>query len=236
MTTRPDIRAAAFDLDGTLVDSLADLAAAANEARRSENLPLLNEELMKSFVGDGVGVLVHRALTGSPEGRAPDEIWQRAFAVFAKHYAENLDRNTYIYPEVETGLQLLKSLGLPLAVITNKREIWATELLRRLGLADLFSLVVGGDTLPERKPSAAPLLHAAEILGVKPENLAMVGDSRNDMIAAQAAGCFSIGVRYGYADMDALSTDPTTRPDWIVDTLPQIYDRLRTAPSSSHGR
>ena len=227
MNTRPEIRAAAFDLDGTLVDSLADLAAAANEARRSENLPLLDEKLMMSYVGDGVGKLVHRALTNDPNGQAPDEVWQRAFAVFAQHYSEHLDRHTYIYPEVQTGLQLLKTLGIPLAVVTNKREAWAAELLRRLGLANLFSLVVGGDTLPQRKPDAAPLLHAAEVLGVKPENMAMVGDSRNDILAAKAAGCFAIGVRYGYADMDKLAENPATRPDWIVSTLPEIYDRLR---------
>ena len=219
MNTRPEIRAAAFDLDGTLVDSLTDLAAAANEARRSENLPLLDEKLMMSYVGDGVGKLVHRALTNDPNGQAPDEVWQRAFAVFAQHYSEHLDRHTYIYPEVQTGLQLLKTLGIPLAVVTNKREAWAAELL--------FSLVVGGDTLPQRKPDAAPLLHAAEVLGVKPENMAMVGDSRNDILAAKAAGCFAIGVRYGYADMDKLAEDPATRADWIVSTLPEIYDRLR---------
>ena len=87
--------------------------------------------------------------------------------------------------------------------------------------------MVGGDTLPQRKPDAAPLLHAAEVLGVKPENMAMVGDSCNDILAAKAAGCFAIGVRYGYADMDQLAENHATRADWIVSTLPEIYDRLR---------
>ena len=144
-----------------------------------------------------------------------------------RHYAEHIADATRPYPGVAAGLALLKSLGIPLAVVTNKSETLAVKLLRALGLADHFSLIVGGDTLSEKKPSPAPLLYAAETLGVPPQNMLMVGDSRNDILAARAAGCPAVGVSYGYADMAALSRDPATRPDLVVSSLPEIYEHLR---------
>ena len=122
---------------------------------------------------------------------------------------------------------MLKSLGIPLVVITNKNEILAVELLKQLGLADYFSLILGGDSLPEKKPSPLPLQHAAEVLGIDPANMIMVGDSRNDIIAAKAAGCLSVGVTFGYGDMTLLSQDKATKPDWIIGSLPEIYENLR---------
>lgn len=220
------IRAVAFDLDGTLVDSIADLAAAANTVRRSEGLPPLDDAVLASFVGDGIGVLVHRTLSGRRDGQAEEAQWQRGLAVFVDDYSRHLSVRSRPYAGAATALGLLKSLGLPLAVVTNKSEVLAVALLRQLGLADEFSLIVGGDTLPERKPAALPLLHTAEVLGVAPGELAMVGDSANDILAAKAAGCFSIGVRHGYADMDALAADESTRPDWVAGGLPEIYDYL----------
>lgn len=226
MASMEHIRAVAFDLDGTLADSIGDLAAAANQVRLGAGLDGLDETLLASFVGDGIGVLVHRTLAGRRDGVADEAAWQRGVAAFVAYYREHLSVHTRLYAGVETALGLLKSLGLPLAVVTNKSEVLAVSLLRNLGVADEFSLIVGGDTLAERKPSALPLLHTAEVLGVRPEELAMVGDSANDILAAKAAGCFSIGVRYGYADMDALSADEATRPDRVVGSLPEIYDSL----------
>ena len=116
----------------------------------------------------------------------------------------------------------MKSLGIPLAVITNKNEVLTIKLLKALGLSDYFSLVLGGDSLPEKKPSPAPLLHAAEVLGVPVENMIMVGDSRNDILAAKAAGCPSIGVTFGYGDMAELSKHEATRPDISI-WLQRLY-------------
>ncbi|HFC6550733.1 TPA: HAD-IA family hydrolase, partial [Neisseria meningitidis] len=96
-----------------------------------------------------------------------------------------------------------------------------------LGLADYFSLILGGDSLPEKKPSPLPLQHAAEVLGIDVANMVMVGDSRNDIIAAKAAGCLSVGVTFGYGDMTLLSQDDATRPDWIIGSLPEIYENLQ---------
>lgn len=112
-------------------------------------------------------------------------------------------------------------------MITNKNEILAVELLKQLGIADYFSLILGGDSLAEKKPSPLPLKHCAEVLGVDIANMMMVGDSRNDITAAKAAGCFSVGVTFGYGDMTLLSQEKETKPDWLIGSLPEIYENLQ---------
>lgn len=222
-----NIQAIAFDLDGTLVDSIPDLAAAANAMRVELGLVALPTEIVQSYVGDGISVLIHRTLSGNDTGTADEHLWQQGFPIFMRHYAHHIAHATRAYPETEAGLGLLKTLGLPLAVITNKNEILATKLLKELKLADYFSIIVGGDTLPERKPSPAPLRYVAEILGVAPENMLMVGDSHNDFLAAKAAGCPCVGVSFGYGDMKQLSQDVATTPNFIINKLTDIYEKLR---------
>ncbi|MGF6147060.1 Phosphoglycolate phosphatase [Kingella potus] len=221
------VQAAAFDLDGTLCDSVPDLAAAANAMRQALGLPALPQPAIESYVGDGIASLVHRTLTADFHGQADEKQWEQGYTLFVRRYAAHIADATRPYPGTEAGLELLKSLGIPLAVVTNKSETLAVRLLRAIGLADCFSIIVGGDTLPEKKPSPAPLLHAAETLGVPPQNMIMVGDSRNDILAARAAGCPAVGVSYGYGDMASLAQDPATRPDWIISSLPEIYEHLR---------
>ncbi|WP_239373840.1 phosphoglycolate phosphatase [Snodgrassella gandavensis] len=222
-----DIHAIAFDLDGTLVDSIADLCAAANHMRAELNLSPLPAAELTTYVGDGLSSLVHRALSGSKDGQVDETSWTQGFTAFIAYYRTHLSVHTRPYPEVETALALFRARGLPLAVITNKNEILAVELLCQLGLADAFSLIVGGDTLAEKKPSPMPLLHTAEVLGVPIENLLMVGDSANDILAAKAAGALSCGVTWGYADMGQLAQNAQTKPDIIIDNLPQIDDGMR---------
>ena len=224
-----DIHAIAFDLDGTLVDSLADLAAAANAMREQLNLPPLPDDVVASYVGDGVATLVHRSLCDARDGQADEALWQQGFVAFMRHYRTHLSVHTRTYPGVEGALKLFRAQQKPLAVVTNKNEILAAELLQQLGLDAYFSLIIGGDTLPEKKPAALPLLHCAEVLGVKPAHLLMVGDSANDILAARAAACPSAGVRWGYADMDALQADARTRANVVVGDLGELYDRLHTA-------
>ncbi|MDO4433980.1 MAG: phosphoglycolate phosphatase [Alysiella sp.] len=220
------VQAIAFDLDGTLVDSIPDLAASANAMRIEMGMSELPLKTVQSYVGDGIGVLVHRTLTSNRHGQADTTLWELAFPIFARHYAANIANATRPYPETEAGLQLLKTLGIPLAVITNKSEILAVKLLKDLNLDHYFSLIVGGDTLPERKPHPEPLRYAAEVLGVSTQNMLMVGDSENDILAAKAAACPSVGVTFGYGDMITLSQNPTTRPDWLIGKLPEIYEHL----------
>lgn len=220
------VQAAAFDLDGTLCDSVPDLAAAANATREFLGLEPLPVAVVESYVGNGIADLVHRVITGSREENAPPELWEKGFTFFLQYYRDHLSDFTALYPETEAGLALLKTLHIPLAVITNKHEIFAVELLKRLGIADYFSLILGGDSLSEKKPSALPLQHAAEVLGVETGNMLMVGDSANDILAAKAAGCPSVGVSFGYGDMTELSQNEATKPDWIIRSLPEIYEHL----------
>ena len=221
------VQAVAFDLDGTLVDSISDLASSANAMRLALKLPELPHKVVQSFVGDGIGVLVHRALTECLDGVAEENVWEQGMNIFITHYSEHIADATRPYPETETGLGLLKTLGIPLAVITNKSELLAAKLLRALNLDAYFSLIIGGDTLPERKPTPLPLCHAADVLGVDVHKMLMVGDSRNDILAAKAAGCVSVGVTFGYGDMAELSRSEATRADWLIDSLPEIYEHLR---------
>lgn len=131
------------------------------------------------------------------------------------------------YPQVVDTLGLLKTLGLPLAVVTNKSERFARAILKNLELADIFSLLLGGDSLPEKKPAALPLLHVCEAFAIAPEKLLMVGDSRNDILTARAAGTKVVGVDFGYGDMTALAADEATRPDAVVAHFVDIYHLLQ---------
>ena len=221
-----DIQAIAFDLDGTLVNSLPDLCAAANHVRETFQLPSLPEADISHFIGDGIGKLVHRVLSYHRDGEVNEADWTQGFRTFIEYYRQHLTTYTRPYPDVETALTLFKARGLPLAVITNKNEILATQLLQQLHLADYFSLIIGGDTLPEKKPSPLPLTHTAHILGLPIQHLLMVGDSSNDILAAKAAGAMSCGVTWGYADMSKLNQQQETKPDIIIDHLSQIADSM----------
>ncbi|GGY17698.1 phosphoglycolate phosphatase [Paludibacterium paludis] len=220
------IKAVAFDLDGTLVDSLPDLAASANAMRAHLGLPHLEAERIMSHVGDGIASLVHRAITDERDGKADEARWSDGFRFFVSHYREHLAERTTVYPGVVTGLELLRALQLPLVVITNKSERLAVPLLAALKLDNDFSLVIGGDTLPDKKPSALPLLHACQTLRIEPGELLMVGDSPNDILAARNAGSAVVAVRYGYADADGLGADA------VIDSLVELFEMLKNKPSS----
>ena len=227
----PHVQAVAFDLDGTLVDSVPDLAAAANEMRAVLGMERLPEATVRSYVGDGIAVLVHRALTDDEYGQADLPLFERGSEVFLRYYADHIADRTRPYPETEAGLGLLKSLGIPLAVVTNKSDLLAIKLLNALKLEQYFSIVVGGDTLNVRKPSGEPLRHVAGVLGIQTQNMLMVGDSRNDMLAAKDADFPVADVTFGYGDMAALSEHETTKPDLLIGSLVEIYNQLEAVHS-----
>jgi phosphoglycolate phosphatase len=219
------IKAIAFDLDGTLVDSLPDLVAAANAMREHLGMEALHDQRIREHVGDGLASLVHRAITDERDTLAEHAQWEEGFSFFVQYYRQHLTTHTTIYPGVVTGLSLFKALNLPLVIATNKPERLTVPLLQELSLADDFSLILGGDTLPEKKPSGLPLTHASQVLGIAPENLLMVGDSANDVSAARAAGCPVAVVRYGYADAETLGADH------VVSDLTALYDMIKPKPS-----
>jgi len=187
-----------IDLDGTLADTIPDLAEAANMMLRELDRPVLERELIRTFVGKGIPKLVERALAGNLEGSAPAGLLARALPIYERCYAEVNGKYTVIYPGVSEGLRALRAMQLPLACVTNKAERFTLALLEHLQLARCFEQVIAGDTLPQKKPDPQPLLHACRGFGIAPGDMLMIGDSVNDVEAARAAGCPVFCVSYGY--------------------------------------
>lgn len=210
MTPRFRVSAVAIDLDGTLLDTIAEIADATNDMLVALGRMPLPVEQVRSFVGKGIGNLIRRALsaTGSDAPDTPE--LERATESFRACYQRVLGRDCRPYDGVVEGLERLRGLGLRLACITNKAERFTLPLLEATQLAPYFELVVSGDSLPHAKPHPAPLLHVAARFGIAPDRLLMIGDSGNDAQAARAAGCPVLIVPYGYnegAPVDDLDCD-----------------------------
>jgi len=188
------IDAVVIDLDGTLLHTAPDLAEAANRMMAELQLPPVEEAVVSTYIGNGVGRLIKRVLTGSMEGEPDPLLYQRASEIYMRHYADVCARSQP-FPDVLPGL---KQAGFRLGCITNKAEQFTVPLLKEAGLYDFFELVLSGDTLPKKKPDPMPLLYACEKFGTVPERLLLIGDSLNDTQAARAAGCHVFCVPYGY--------------------------------------
>ena len=203
---RPRPRAVLVDLDGTLLDTAADLAAAVNAMRAELGLAPLPEATVASYVGKGAEVLVHRALGGGLDARVDDAMLARGLDAFLRHYEHTNGQRAREYPGAREGLAAMRASGLALACVTNKPQAFADALLRRTDLHGAFSLVLGGDALPRRKPDPLPMLHAARALGAAPRETVAIGDSVNDALAARAAGMTVFAVPYGYNEGRDVST------------------------------
>ncbi|MBO9327984.1 phosphoglycolate phosphatase [Achromobacter xylosoxidans] len=210
-------RAALLDLDGTLLDSIPDLAFAANAMRVELGMSPLREDVVATFVGKGVDNLVRRSLAGSLEGADPEPAeFDRARAAFYRHYHLVNGEKAQVYPGVIDGLKQLREQGLKLAVVTNKPTEFTLPLLQRTGLAGFFDAVVCGDTCARRKPDPDQVLHACDLLGVTAPQAVTIGDSLNDAQAGRSAGTQVLVVPYGYNEgKDVRELDV----DGIVDTL-----------------
>ena len=218
------IKAVTIDLDGTLLDTIPDLAAAANMMLRALERPALPEILIRTFVGKGIGNLVQRTLAGSLDVEVDPASLARGLDIFERCYDEVNGRHTTIYRGVEAGLTLFAAKGFRLACVTNKSTRYTLPLLEMVGLAAHFEQVVAGDTLSQKKPDPAPLLHACEVFGIAPADMLMIGDSINDTQAARAAGCPVFCVSYGYNEgLDVRSLDT----DAVVETLEEAAGLVR---------
>ncbi len=190
-------RGVLIDLDGTLLDTVPDLAAAVNAMLADFGRAPLPTGQVATYVGKGADVLVHRSLTESMDGRAGDAEFQRGKASFYANYRRENGRQAVVFPGVRDAIALMRERGLVLACVTNKPREFTHELLQRVGLDD-FDAIVSGDDTTEKKPHPAPMLHACALLKVEPAEAAMVGDSENDVLSARAAGCQVIVVETGY--------------------------------------
>lgn len=191
-------RAVAFDLDGTLVDTAPDLAAATNAMLRALGHPALALSRVASAIGDGIDALVARTLAESA-GATPDrEALAQAGKLFRELYAERVFEASTVYGGVYEGLEALAARGVPLGCITNKASAFTRKLLERSGLARWLSFVKCADAPGQRKPAPFLLLEACAELGIEAKDLLYVGDSSLDVQAARAAGCPVVLVDYGY--------------------------------------
>ncbi len=217
-------RAALFDLDGTLVDSVPDIAEAANLALDKLGLPRRADEDLRRWVGNGSPTLIKRALTGEVDGEPDPKLLEHALGLFFDLYAEHVWVKSRLYEGVAETLQTLVSLGYAMACVTNKPMRHTRLLLDACDLSRFFCVTVGGDSLPQRKPDPAQLFHAAKQLNVSANDCVMVGDSINDIAAAQAASIPVICLTYGYNQGIDLST---SNPDVLIDHFFQIPDHLQ---------
>jgi phosphoglycolate phosphatase len=231
----PPLRAVIFDLDGTLVDSAPDLAFAANRMLAALGMSGRDPALLATFIGKGIPRLVERALAGSLEGMADPVLMARALPLYEGFYGEESGRRTTVYPGVAEGLELLAREGLPLACVTNKAERFTHALLAGMGLAHFFAVVVGGDTLPKKKPDPLPFRHVCEKLGVAADEALVVGDSRNDVAGARAAGCPVICVPYGYNEGEAVEALDADAIVASVVEAARIVIASRTLPAAVPG-
>ncbi|MCW3475927.1 phosphoglycolate phosphatase [Limobrevibacterium gyesilva] len=211
-----------LDLDGTLVDSVPDLAAALNRLMAARALPPFGIEQVTAMVGDGARALVERAFAA--HGLDPDA---PALAEFLADYAANAARETRPYPGVETTLQTLAARGWRLAICTNKPEAPARTLLAALGLDGFFTAVGGGDSFPVRKPNPAHLLATLHAAGGTPSRTVMAGDHHNDIAAATGAGIPSIFAAWGYGTPAMSSGAAVTA--YRFPELARIVERLVAA-------
>jgi len=206
------VRLLVFDLDGTLVDSKQDLALSVNAMRKEMGLAPLTLELISSYVGHGVTLLVRRSLGE----QATDENVEKGLAFFLDYYRQHMLDNTAPYPGVSEVLEKLR--GLKMAVLTNKPVNFSREMISRLGFAPYFSYVYGGNSFPQKKPDPVGLHKLMEDLQVSARETVMVGDSDTDIITGRNAGVLTCGVTYGFG----AQTLEKVAPDLMIDDMREL--------------
>jgi phosphoglycolate phosphatase len=205
-----------FDLDGTLIDSVPDLAISVNLMLKELKHTEFDENTIRQWVGNGALTLVKRALSQSVniDEKLDSKVVDNALKIFLKIYSQNLAVSTITYPNVATTLKALKEKGYTLAIVTNKPFEFVEPLLNKLELNNIFKHILGGDSLKEKKPSPMPLLHVCKEFKVSVEESIMIGDSKNDILSANACNMQSIGVTYGYNYGESIDIyNPTTTID-----------------------
>lgn len=208
-----------FDLDGTLLHSLPDLAWAADQMMLAMNRAAPGIELVGRWIGNGAERLIKRALTGSMEGEPPEAELCQGKRLFQHFYEQSLATRSKPYEGVVETLERLRDRQTPLACITNKPAAFTAPLLDKLGLTHYFSLCLSGDSLANKKPHPEPLLYAADHCGMALPECLMVGDSKNDIAAARAAGCPVIAVSYGYNHGENIHQ---AGPDAVIDRFDEL--------------
>jgi len=208
-----------IDLDGTLVDSVPDLAFCVDHMMRRIGREAWGETRVRDWVGNGVERLVRRALTGQLDGEPDDAVFEQSYPIFIELYQNHNGENSLLYPGVQEGLDYMAGQGYALGCVTNKAAQFTEPLLEALGIHHHFGTIISGDSLPRKKPDPMPLLHAAEIFGVTPADSLMLGDSVSDVKAARAAGFQIVCVSYGYNHGRDIRE---AEPDAVIDSFIEL--------------
>lgn len=212
-----------IDVDGTMVDSVPDLAWCIDQMQIKLGNQPYGESVIRNWVGNGVDKLVHRALMNDMELEADLEIFEPASAIFKQLYAKDYSTRSKVYDGVFEALDWFKEKNYKLGCVTNKAEQFTLPILKDLGLDKYFEIVVSGDTLPTKKPDPAPLLHVANFFNIKPENSLMIGDSISDVKAARNANFRVAALTGGYNHgLDIRESNP----DIVIDSMAELIKIL----------
>lgn len=213
-----------FDLDGTLVDSVPDLAYCVDEMMKALDMPVRGEASVRKWVGNGVERLVERALTNDMDSKPDPVLFAKALPTFKEFYADNTSGRSFLYPGVKEGLEYVKSIGLRIGCVTNKPEQFTAPLLEDMGILGLFETVICGDTLPVKKPDPGPLFYAAGWFNCAPHEALMVGDSISDVKASRAAGFNIVCMSYGYNHGEDIRN---YHPDAVIDSMVELKELVK---------
>jgi len=218
-------KAIIFDLDGTLIDSVPDLAVAVNYMLKTLGRDTFSEDTIRQWVGNGAKILVDRALSANSkiDESIEPQFRQKALDIFLDFYEHNLAIHTIAYPNVITTLRELRQKGYILTIVTNKPYKFVEPILKGLGIYELFEFYLGGDSLKEKKPHSAPLIYVCNRLNISIDDCIMVGDSKNDILSANSCGMDSIGVTYGYNYGEDISV---YNPNVVIDDFADIISLL----------
>ena len=224
-----NIKLIAFDLDGTLLDSVPDLAVAADQTVQALGFPRVTEEQVRDYVGNGADVLIARALSASIEVN-PDldpDLQAKARQLFDDYYEKTGHQLSHLYAKVSQTLEQLHQAGFVMALVTNKPSKFVPEVLKKHQIDMFFAEIIGGDTFPDKKPNPMALNWLLEKYELQPEQMLMVGDSKNDILAAKNAGCLSFGLTYGYNHGESISD---SKPDFVSDCIADLLDVAQVCP------
>lgn len=210
-----------IDVDGTLVDSVPDLAYCVDAMMSELGMPERGEKRVRHWVGNGVERLVKRALVNQLDGEPDEALFGKALPVFEALYRENTSKRSRLYQGVKEALDFLKTTGVRLGCVTNKASQFTLPLLQDLGVHDYFEVVICGDMVERKKPDPMPLLQAAEQLETEAKASMMLGDSMSDVNAARAAGFQIVCMSYGYNHGEDIQDYD---PDAVIDSMTEIKD------------
>ena len=210
-----------IDVDGTLVDSVPDLAFCVDAMMNQLGMPERGERRVRHWVGNGVERLVKRALVNQIDGEPEEALFARALPVFEALYRENTSKRSCLYQGVEEALDFLQTTSVRIGCVTNKASQFTLPLLQDLGIRDYFEIVICGDMVERKKPDPMPLLQAAAQLETQPQASLMLGDSMSDVNAARAAGFQIVCMSYGYNHGEDIRD---YNPDAVLDSMAEIKD------------